>query len=74
MQNFETQDIVLASALRTRGYKMTDIRKVGAMGTFCFDTIEDEDMKKYSLGELLVDPIAFNNMLKSLTTAVRRIT
>lgn len=69
---FETTDIVLAACLRIKGYKMTNIVKQGNKGTFVFADVSDDVVEKYDLGQLQVEPRAFNNEIKALTTAARR--
>ncbi len=72
-QNIETQDIVLAASLKVLGYKLHTIEKVGNKGIFFFESVSDEDITDYDLGNLLVEPVAFNSAIKALTTASRRI-
>ena len=69
---FKTSDIVLASYLRLSGMIVTDIEKVGSKGVFVFNNVPDDIIQAYDYGKASVEPIAFNNMVKSLTTAVRR--
>jgi len=72
-KTIETQDIVLAAALKVKGYKLDHIEKVGNKGIFFFDDVDDEVVKDYDLGKLLVEPVAFNSAIKALTTASRRM-
>lgn len=69
---FKTTDIVLAATLKEKGYVMDRIEKVGNKGTFCFNDVDDDIIEQYDLGKLSVEPIAFNNAIKALTTATRR--
>lgn len=69
---FKTTDIVLAAALKVHNYSIVDIEKNGNKGTFCFDDVDDEVVTRYDLGQLVVEPMAFNNAIKALTTATRR--
>ena len=71
-QNFHTTDIVLAAALKLMGYHLNHIEKNGNKGTFFFDEVPDNIILDYDLGKLSVEPIAFNNSIKALTTATRR--
>jgi hypothetical protein len=71
-KNFHTTDIVLAATLKLMGYHLGHIEKNGNKGTFFFDGVSDEVVNQYDLGKLLVEPIAFNNAIKALTTATRR--
>lgn len=74
IENYKTTDIVLAAYLRLNESIMLGIDKVGQRGTFVFEEVDEEFIRLYDLGKALVDPIAFNNMVKVLTTAVRRMT
>ena len=69
---FRTTDIVLAATLKLMGYHMHHIEKNGNKGTFFFDDVPDSVIVDYDLTKLSVEPIAFNNTIKSLTTATRR--
>ena len=70
---YKTTDIVLAAYLRLNECTMLGIDKVGQRGTFIFEQVSDELIKTYDLGQAAVEPVAFNNMVKQLTTSVRRI-
>jgi hypothetical protein len=72
-QHIETNDIVLAAALKVKGYKLDRIEKQGTRGTFCFADVDKEVLDEFDLGQVLVEPVAFNNAIKALTTATRRI-
>ena len=72
-EEFRTTDIVLAAFLRLNGCSMLTIDKVGQRGTFVFVNVSDDLIKTYDLGNALVEPVAFNNMIKMLTTSVRRM-
>jgi len=67
-----TQDIVLAATLKVLGYTLHHIDKTGNKGTFFFLNVEDGIINDYDLGNLKVEPVAFNNSIKALTTATRR--
>lgn len=69
----ETQDIVLAAALKVLGYRLDHIEKVGNKGIFHFVDVDDFAINNYDLGNLLVEPVTFNSAIKALTTASRRI-
>ena len=73
MTQFRTPDIVLASFLRLNGCQMTGIEKQGQKGTFVFEDVSDELIQDFDLGKALVEPVSFNNMIKQLTTSVRRM-
>jgi hypothetical protein len=70
---YKTSDIVLASFLRLNGYDVVRIEKSGLKGTFVFGDVDDALIQLYDLGKARVEPVAFNNTIKSLTTAVRRM-
>jgi hypothetical protein len=72
-KTIDTQDIVLAAALKVKGFKLDHIEKVGNKGIFFFNEVDDEVIKEYDLGKLLVEPVAFNSAIKALTTASRRM-
>lgn len=72
-KNIETQDIVLAAALKVLGYRLDTIQKVGNKGIFFFSQVEENVINDYDLGNLMVEPVAFNSAIKALTTASRRI-
>lgn len=71
--NYRTTDIVLAAYLRLHNCNMLEIDKVGQRGTFVFESVHNNLITNYDLGQGSVEPIAFNNMIKLLTTAVRRM-
>ena len=70
---YRTSDIILAACLRVHGFVMTSIEKQGNKGTFVFSNVTDDFILNYDLGKILVEPIAFNNAIKQLTTSVRRM-
>jgi len=71
---YKTTDIILAACLRLQGYEMEEIELNGTKGTFCFGEVDDEILTDYDLGKCRVEPVAFNNAIKQLTTSVRRMT
>lgn len=70
---YKTSDIVLASYLKLSGCQMLGIEKQGQKGTFVFEHVRDELIRAYDLGKAQVEPVAFNNAIKQLTTSVRRM-
>lgn len=70
---YETSDIVLAAVLKTNGYRLHEIKLNGNKGIFKFLDVKKQDLIDFDTGSVLVEPINFNNSIKSLTTAVRRI-
>lgn len=69
----ETQDIVLGAALKVLGYRLDHIEKVGNKGIFFFVDVDESTINDYDLGNIRVEPVAFNSAIKALTTASRRI-
>jgi len=49
------------------------IEKQGQKGTFVFADVQEDLIRTYDLGKAVVEPVAFNNTIKQLTTSVRRI-
>lgn len=72
IKQINTQDIVLAATLKVLGFNLSHIEKNGNKGTFHFDGVEDSIIGDYDLGNLRVEPVAFNAAIKALTTATRR--
>lgn len=70
---YKTTDIVLASFLKLNSYLMVGIEKQGQRGTFVFQDVDPDIIRTYDLGKAAVEPVAFNNTIKQLTTSVRRI-
>jgi len=70
---YKTTDIVLAAFLRLNGCQMTDIEVQGSKGTFVFENVGTDLIAAYDLGKAQVEPVAFNNAIKQLTTSVRRL-
>lgn len=67
-----TTDIILAASLKVLGAKMSHIEKNGNKGTFVFANVDSQIIDDYDLGNLRVEPVAFNTAIKQLTTATRR--
>lgn len=72
MTQYKTTDIILAACLKVQGYDLIDIELNGNKGTFCFSPIGEDILEEYDLGRSRVEPVAFNNTIKQLTTSVRR--
>lgn len=72
-RHIETSDIVLAASLKVKGYKLDKIEKQGNRGIFCFLDVDDNILSEFDLGKCLVEPVSFNNAIKALTTATRRV-
>lgn len=70
---YKTTDIILAAYLRLNQCQMRGIEKQGQKGTFVFENVPLKLIADYDLGNASVEPIAFNNCIKQLTTAVRRM-
>jgi hypothetical protein len=75
MTTFTTSDLVLASVLRLKGYKLAGIELLTGTNrsTFSFTDVDPEVLQDFSLGRTLVEPTAFNATLKSNVTASRRL-
>lgn len=73
LEEYKTTDIILAACLKLAGHDMHSIEKVGNKGTFVFRDIPRDFITEYDLGKYLVEPVAFNNTIKQLTTSVRRM-
>ena len=73
MNEFRTSDIILAATLRLHGYEMVRIEKTNNKGTFVFHDVSPEFVQQFDLCKVTVEPIAFNNAIKQLTTSVRRM-
>lgn len=71
-KTIETQDIVLAATLKVLGYRLDHIEKIGNKGIFNFVDVDEAVVNDYDLGNLKVEPVAFNSAIKALTTASRR--
>lgn len=71
---YKTADIILAACLIVKGHGLVTIEKdMSTKGTFVFKAIPEQFIFEYDLGKILVEPIAFNNAIKRLTTSVRRM-
>ena len=73
MSEYKTTDIVLAASLKVLGNDVQSIEITGNKGTFVFVNIDEQQLVDYDLGKVLVEPIAFNNAIRQLTTSVRRM-
>lgn len=71
---FRTTDIVLAAYLKGKGYTIATIEKEGQKGTFVFENVKNDDVATFDLGKAQVEPQAFYNAVRQLTTSVRRLT
>lgn len=71
---YKTTDIILAACLRLNEFDMVMIEKEGNKGTFVFVDVDTAFITEYDLGKVRVEPVAFNNAIKQLTTSVRRMT
>lgn len=73
MEEYKTTDIILAACLCLHDVELVEIEIRGSKGIFCFAGVDDGFISNYDLGKLQVEPIAFNNKIKQLTTSVRRM-
>ena len=69
----KTTDIALAAFLKTKGYTLEEITVTGRQGTFTFNGVDTEEVNQYFIGNALVEPTAFHNAIRQLTTACKRI-
>lgn len=70
---YRTTDIVLAATLKFNNYNMTSIEISGTKGTFVFEDVDTDFLTNFDLGKCSVEPVGFNNIIKQLTTSVRRM-
>jgi hypothetical protein len=73
LRHHETSDIVLAAYLKVKGFKLDKIEKQGNRGIFFFADVDVDNLNEFNLGQASVEPVLFNNAIKALTTATRRI-
>ena len=71
---FKTTDIVLASTLIVHKYNLQtiEVAKQSDKGTFVFEQIPESFIDDFYIGNIKVEPIAFNNTIRRLTSSVRR--
>ena len=72
-KEFRTHDIVLAATLKLHNFTLNRIEKVGNKGYFIFVDVDSEFLVNYDLDKVHVSPVAFNSIIKQLTTSVRRM-
>ena len=70
---YKTADINLAAVLKLKGFHLDSIDVVGTKGTFNFVDVPENEILDFDLGNQRVEPVSFNNQIKSLTTSVRRM-
>ena len=73
MTEYKTTDIVLAATLKLTGYNVLRIDVEGSKGTFVFEDVDKASLQDFDLGKITVEPVAFNNTIRQLTTSVRRL-
>ena len=69
---YPTTDLILATVLKENGNVLDKITTQGIKGIFYFLDVEKDFLVSYDTGKLLVEPVSFQNSLRSLTAAVRR--
>ena len=69
----KTTDIALAAFLKAKGFTLEEISITGRQGTFVFSDVDTELVNQYFIGNALVEPVAFHNAIRQLTTACKRI-
>lgn len=70
---FNTTDIILAAVLKIKGHSLESIDIENNKGIFNFIDVDEKLITEFDLGQSLVEPIEFNNAIKTLTTSVRRM-
>jgi len=73
MDHYKTSDIVLAATLKVSNFQLINIELQGSKGVFVFKDVDPEILTTFDLGKTQVEPVAFNNAIKQLTTSVRRM-
>jgi len=73
VNEYKTQDIVLAASLKINNFELIRIEKTGSKGTFVFRGVDPQFILDFDLEKIMVRPIEFSNTIKQLTTSVRRI-
>jgi hypothetical protein len=71
--DYKTTDIVLAAYLKLNNCALVNIEKNMQQGTFVFVNVPVDYIKTYQLGNAIVEPRMFNNMIKHLSNSVRTI-
>jgi hypothetical protein len=73
----KTTDIVMAATLIVGGFKLTKIDLCNQRGCFWFEDSNPTDLAKfigeYSLGDIRVEPKAFNHKIRELTTEFKKL-
>ena len=72
-KEMRTSDIILAAVLKNKGYTLEDIVIDNNKGIFIFIDVPDDVITEFDLGKTFVEPVEFNNAIKTLTTSVRRM-
>ena len=70
--DYNTQDLCLAAYLKLNGAKIVSITKDGSRGTFHLSDVDQQLLTAFSIGEATVEPQQYNNMVRTLTTSVKR--
>lgn len=69
----KTTDIVLAAYLKVKGFTLDTISVTGKQGTFTFTDVDADVVNQYFIGNAMVEPVTFNNTIRQLTTACKRL-
>ena len=73
-QEYITSDIVLAASLKLSNTPMDRISiRDGRRGEFIFRNVDEELIDKVMMGKILVEPYAFHNEVKHLTTVIAQM-
>ena len=68
---YKTDDIAVASALRSYGHKITEIEVHGRRATFIFDSSVEDEAMQIQVGKKLVDALLFHEQLRRLSGLAR---
>ena len=68
---FKTTNLALAAYLRYTNTPLDAITKEHKLGTFYFVEVKEEDLRIFNLGQALVEPLHYNQLIKALTLAVK---
>jgi hypothetical protein len=71
--SYATADIVQAATLKHKGFKLERIACVSSRGVFYFAEVPQDLLDQFDLGQSSVEPIGFNNEIRALTTAIKRM-
>jgi HAMP domain-containing protein len=70
---YRTSDIVLAACLRLHDVRLDRIEIVGTRGIFIFTDVPEDFTRAFDAGEVRVEPTSFNNEIRTINKAIRRL-